>query len=259
MRQNKLFRRLFGLVCSSVILVLAGVFTTAVGSSAAPKTSNNGTVDITNSVGHVGNDPKVSCPFSIVFSGFDTDGQVVTATLDAQAPSGSGQAFQQTITLDGSGAGIIPVTGLDTSKLKATSNGVHLELDVVGVPFKNKTFWAKCGATPNEPTTTTTTEAPTTTTIKTTVTVPSVVTTVPAQVLGQTIVSSDGQPAQSGTAAQVAAPASAAAPAAQVAGVTALAHTGPNTKNLLIIATWLFALGGALVTFSKLGRVPSGS
>jgi hypothetical protein len=265
MRHNKLFRRLLGLICSSAILVLAGVFVSAVSSAAAPP-GNNGTVDLSNQTGTVGEQPKVSCPFDIVFSDFDPN-QYVTAELVAQNPSGSGVVFTASTTLDSSGAGTIPVTALDLTDLTVTSNGVHLQLDVVDLP-KHKTFWASdCAVAPTEGTTTTTTSTTTTsTTVKTTDTVPSVVTTVPPQVLGQTIVSSDGQPAvaQSGSAPQAAAPASAhaAAPAsapAKVAGVTALAHTGPNTRNLLIISTWLFALGGALVTFSKLGRVPEGS
>ena len=276
MRHNKLLRRLLGLICSSAILVLAGVFVTAVGSAAVPQ-GNNGTADISNQTGSVGNEPKVSCPFNIVFSGFDPH-QYVTAALAAQSPSGSGVVWTSGKTLDSSGAGTIHVTALNLNGLIVKANGVHLQLDVGGLP-KHKTFWASdCAAAPSEGTTTTTSTTvegttTTSTTLKTTdtvpsvvTTVPSVVTTVPAQVLGQTIVSSDGQPAvaQSGSAPQAAAPASAhaAAPAsapAQVAGVTALAHTGPNTRNLLIIATWLFALGGALVTFSKLGRVPEGS
>ena len=170
--------------------------------------------------------------------------------------------------MDGSGAGQILVSGMDLSGLKSIgSNGYHLSLGVLGQEQQSKTFWANCDAPVVNPTTTTTTsttEPPTTvattpTTVASTPTT-AVATTIPSVTPGVNSVSSDAQPAVL-AAQQTAAPAAAPAAAPQVLGTTAarteLAHTGPQTKNLLIIATWLFALGGALVTFSKLGRVPA--
>lgn len=282
MRHNKTFRRILGLICSSVILMLAGALTTAMSASANNNNNNNGTVDVTNVIGKVGNEPKVACPFDVTFSGFDA-GQLVTATISDQSPHGVGQIWTGSKTLDNSGAGSVVISGLDFSGMTANpTNGYHLTLGVLGQEQKSKTFWAQCDTVINNPTTTTTTSttvapttttvAPTTTTVDkgnngggttTTVDTPTTAAGDPV-VSGVQVVTSDNQPAQVAASQHAAAPAAAApaaAPAAQVLGTqitrTELAHTGPQTKNLLIIATWLFALGGALVTFSKVGRVPA--
>jgi hypothetical protein len=158
-------RRLFAALGIGLLASL-----TIAGTASADPPGNNGTVKIegTDLDSIPDNNPHQGCIFTIEFRGYDEGDLTATYSLDAQAPSGSGQITSGSVDIGEDPAGgatdLDAVVTIDLSAFDLSSffehpqQGFHVKLTVhaegsIGADVKHKVFWVTgCPPYPLTPT-----------------------------------------------------------------------------------------------------------